>query len=184
MVDLKLPIIPFIWLTVFAVIYELAGTLVLKINTTYWFQLYSFLEMIALYLFFYRLFKPSYRRVFRLFLFLMVIMYCISFYFWNASSNFISKAINTVPVTLFVLIFSALWFRELFRKIDLSNPWQEPAFYFVTGFSVYYSGTFFLFLLSNIISNSNVHFYDYWFVNILATFIFRVYLIIGVWKMH
>lgn len=181
---MKLSITPFIWLTVFAVIYELAGTLVLKINTTYWFQLYSFLEIITLYLFYYRLLKPSYKVVFRLFLFLMVIMYCVSFYFWSADSNFTSKAINTVPVTLFVFMFSVLWFRELFRKMDLSNPWQEPAFYFVTGFSVYYSGTFFLFLLSNAISDSNVYFYDYWFVNILATLIFRIYLIVGAWKMQ
>jgi len=46
------PIVPFIWLTALATLYEFIGTGLFQINTAYWFQLYSLLELITLYYFF------------------------------------------------------------------------------------------------------------------------------------
>lgn len=176
-------ITPFIWLTALATIYEFVGTVLLKINTSYWFQVYSFLEVIILYYFFFRLFQTKYKIAFGVFLILLLITYGFSFFLWSKNSGLITKAINKVPITFFVLTFSFLWFKELFYKMEIQNPWQNANFYFVTGFLLYYSSTFFLFLLASFLFKSNVYFYDYWLINIAATIILRTSLIIGVWKM-
>ncbi len=181
--DFKEPITPFVWLTAFATLYEFFCSVILKINTNYWSQFYSLIEFIALYYFFFKLLKPKYKNVVQGFLILLATSYFLSFFFWNENSSFIPKAINKTPLTFFVLTFSFLWFKELFKKMEIQNPWQNADFYFVSGFSVYYSSTFFLFLLGSFIFNSNVYFYDYWLINIIATFILRTFLIIGVWKM-
>lgn len=181
--DFKEPIIPFVWLTALATLYEFIGTVLLQIKTSYWFQVYSFLEIVTLSYFFFKLFQPKYKTAFRVFLVLLLTTYGFSFFFWDENAGLIPKAINKIPLTLFVLTFSFLWFKELFKKMEIQNPWQNTDFYFVSGFSVYYSSTFFLFLLGNFIFNSNIYFYDYWLINVMATLILRTFLIIGVWKM-
>src|SRR5690606_26455997 len=42
------PIVPFIWLTTIASLYELIGSIILKINVDYWFQIYSLLELLTI----------------------------------------------------------------------------------------------------------------------------------------
>lgn len=175
------PIIPFIWLTAVATLYEFFGSVMLKINTSYWWQLYSLLEFITLYYFFYKLFGSSYKKTFILFVILLSVTYIISCVFWG--EQFISTAINRIPLTLFVFTFSFKWFKELFKKMEIINPWQKANFYFVSGLSIYYSSTLFLFLLSNYIFMSNEYSYDYWLINVIATFILRIFLTMGIWKM-
>ena len=181
--DFKEPIAPFVWLTALATLYELVGTVLLKLNTAYWFQIYSFLEIVTLGYFFFKLFQPKYKTVFQVFLVLLIVAYCVSFFFWGEKSKLIPNAINKTSVTLFVLAFSFLWYKTLYGKREIYNPLQQSVYYFVLGFSIYYAGTFFLFLLSSPIFNSNLYFYNYWLVNILATFILRILLITGVWKL-
>lgn len=177
------PVIPFIWLTAIATLYEFFGSVILKINTSYWWQLYSLLEFLTLYYFFYKIFRPSYKRTLLVFIILLCITYIISFMFWDENNKFVSKAINKIPITLFVFLFSFKWFKDLFKKMEVLNPWQKSNFYFVSGISIYYSSTLFLFLLSNYFFKSTTYMYDYWLVNIIATFVLRLSLIIGVWKM-
>ena len=161
--DSKAPGTLFIWLTALATLYELIGTGLLHIKTSYWFQIYSFLEIITLFYFFIKLFEAKYKTVFGVFIVLLVTTYCFSFSFWSENSGLISNAKNKTFITLFVLTFSFLWFKEMFKKMEIQNPWQNTNFYFVSGFSVYYSSTLFLFLLGGFISNSNLYIYDYWF---------------------
>lgn len=181
--NIRESITPFIWLTAFATLYEFIGTGLLEIKTSYWFQLYSFLEIVTLFYFFFKLFKTKYKTTFGIFLVLLVTTYSFSFFYWNENSGLISNAKNKASITFFVLTFSFLWFKELFKKMEIQNPWQNADFYFVSGFLLYYSSTFFLFMLGGFIFNSNVYFYDYWLINIIATLILRTLLIIGVWKM-
>lgn len=180
----KEPIAPFIWLTGFATVYEFTGTLLLNFNATYWSQLYSLLEFVTIYYFFFKLFHLSYKKALTLFIVLLLFTYCMSFVFWSSNNIFISEAANRIPLTLFIFTFSFIWFKELFNKMEILNPWQHHTFYFVSGLAIYYSATTFLFVLSSFIFESNLYFYDYWLVNVMATFILRLFLIIGVWKME
>jgi hypothetical protein len=181
--DFNRAIIPFVWITALATLYEFVGTGLFKFNTSYWFKIYSFLEIVSVYYFFLKLFKPKYKKIVQGFLILLIITCIYSFFYWNKDEGLILIATNKSPLTLFVLTFSFLWFKELFYKMEIQNPWQNANFYFVSGFLLYYSSTFFLFLLASFLFKSNVYFYDYWLINIVATIILRTSLIIGVWKM-
>lgn len=179
----KEPIIPFVWLTAIASLYESVGTGLLQINTAYWFQIYSFLELIALFYFFYKLFSASHKRTLLVFAGILMLIYGFSFLFWNENVKLISNAVNATSITLFVCFFSFVWFKNLFEEAKTVNPWREPTFCFVSGFAMYYSTTLFLFLLSSFFFVSESYFYDYWLVNIIATFILRTFLIMGAWNM-
>ncbi len=189
---LKHPVFPLVVLTALATLYEFVGSKILEINTVYWFQLYPLIEFITLYYFFSRI-LPEYRKFLRIFLPLAIIFYSASFFYLDEENKFVSLAINRNFIAFFALVFSSIWLKDLFNKlknlnpfekIEIPNIWQSDIFYFVTGIAVYHTATFSLFLLSSFIFNSsNLYFYNYWLVNLLATLFFRIFLIIGVWKM-
>ncbi|WP_133119429.1 hypothetical protein [Avrilella dinanensis] len=177
------PIVPFIWLTTIASLYELVGSIILKINVDYWFQIYSLLELLTILYFYFKLFQPRFKTALLLVFTLLTVTYCISFYYWAEYSSFIAKAINKTPLTFLVLLGSFWWVRDLFRSDEIQNLWQNPTFYFVSAFYIYYLVTMPLFLMGSFIFNSNLYFYDFAIVNIMATLILRILLTIGVWKM-
>lgn len=181
--DKNHPVVPFLWLTAIASFYEFFCSVLLKINTSYWFQIYPFLSFLSLYYFFFHLLKPDYKHFFRIFFILFIVVYGISFYFWSDNDRFISSAINRSSITIFVFTFASLWFRNLFEKMDVPNLWQKDILYFIVGLTIYYSSTIFLFLSSIFILNSNLYFYDFWLVNVIATLVLRILLCLGVWKM-
>ncbi len=67
--------------------------------------------------------------------------------------------------------------------MEIPDLMDSSVFYFITGFFMYYSTTLALFLMSSFIFTSELYFYDYWLVNVIATLILRICLIVGVWKM-
>lgn len=102
---------------------------------------------------------------------LLTVTYCIPFYYWAEYSSFIAKAINKTPLTFLVLLGSFWWVRDLFRSDEIQNLWQYPTFYFVSAFYIYYLVTMLLFLMGSFIFDSDLYFYDFAIVNILATLI-------------
>lgn len=181
--DVKQPIVPLVWLTAVSTLYEWIGTALFKINATYWFHFYSFLCFCTLYYFFFRLLDKEYKKLFGFFLISFIITYGISSFFFDKTNAFTSTSINEPFITVFVLVFSFLWFKKLFQKVNIPNLWKDADFYFVSGLMIYHSGTFFFFLLSGSIFSSNAYFYDYWMVNIIATLVLRIFIIAGVWRM-
>ncbi len=182
--DRRQPVIFFVWLTAIAVVYEYVGSILLGKPTAYWFQLYDLLEFMALYYFFYRALPVRYKAVLYSFLILFGATYTLSLLYWDQDNALKTININAIPIILFVFAGCGLWFKNLFDKTDVINLWQSVDFYFVSGFIIYYSSTFFLFLLSNFIFKSeSLYIYDYWVINVLATLILRIFMIFGVWKM-
>lgn len=181
----KQPIVPFIWLTFIASLYESVGTLLLQLETSYWFRFYPLVEFSALYYFFYRLIKPKNKTLYGVFLVLFVLVYGYSIFYWKKyDDTLFPDAITTTFLTLFVFFGAIQWVKNLFEKMHISNLWKNDGFYFISGFTIYYSSTFLFFLLSDLIFSSNLYYYDYSYVNVLATLILRVLLIIGVWNMN
>lgn len=179
----KNPIVPFVWLTAIAVLYEFFGSYILEININYWFQIYSLSELIAVYYFFYRLLGFSFPKYYLVFSFLLIIGYIISLAYWNPNNTFISLAINKSVLTAFVFGAVFLWFRQIYVIGDIPDLLRHDNFYFVSGFFMYYSVTFCVFLLGRFIFDSEPNSYEFWLANVLATFILRILLLIGVWKM-
>lgn len=178
---IKEPISLFIWYTIASIIWELNSAFILA-NPTFGFQFYFIIEALALYYFYNRLLRPSYKNSFKIFQGLILVAYGVSFIFWNREKSIISDTINRIMLTTFVFYFTFLWFAELFRKMEISKPWKEASFYFVSGFFIYYSSTFFLFLLGEFIFSTEFYL-NYWLVNLITKLLLRVLLIIGVWKL-
>ncbi len=182
--DTRQPVILFVWLTAIAVVYEYVGTILLKKGTAHWFQLYDLLEFTALFYFFYKVLPGRYKIVLYTFLALFGATYILSLLTWDKYNALKTININAVPTVILVFTGCGLWFKNLFDKADVPNPWQSVSFYFIAGFIIYYSSTFFLFLLSNFIFESeSLYIHDYWVINVMATLILRILMIIGIWKM-
>ena len=177
------PIIPFMWLTFIASIYESVFSILLKVNTAYWFQIYTLFEFLAIYFFYRKLFSTLYNRVFSVFFIAQFLLYCLSLLFWHEDEALISISINKIPITLFVFVFSFIWFKKLFQKMEIPDPLDNSLFYFVTGVAIYYSMNLVLFSMGSFIFTSELYFFDYWVVNVIAALILRICLIVGVWKM-
>ncbi|KXH84894.1 hypothetical protein [Chryseobacterium kwangjuense] len=173
-------IVPFVWLTALATLYEFIGTVVLKINTNYWFQLYSLLEFAAIYFYFFQLFERKHKTNLRICLIVWAVIYGISLFYWDSNSKAIALAINSSSTSLFVFLCSIAYFKSLIEAPE-RKFWQSTTFYFVLAFSFYYASTLFLFLSSKFVFEFGQ--YGYWLVNIIATLILRILLILGVWKM-
>ena len=178
----KDPIIPFSWLTFAATIFEGIVAIILKTDASYWSQIYSLLEFLAVFYFYFKFFHPRFKTIFLLFFVLLLLTHIISFY-WIEYSPFIVIAVNKIPLTFLVLLGSFWWVRDLFKSDEIQDLWQNPTFYFVAAFYIYYLVTMPLFLMGSFIFNSNLYFYDFAIVNIMATLILRIFLTIGVWKM-
>lgn len=176
------PAVPFIWFTAIATLYEYIGTMLLKIDVVYWFSIYDFLQFVTLFYFFFKLLPKKYRPLLYGFLVFFGVMYIFSLFHFHEILK--SVAVNAIPVFLLVATGCGLWFNDLFDKISIANPWKNDIFYFISGFAIYYSSTFLLFLLSDFILDSDLYFSDYWLINILAVLVLRVFLIIGTWNMN
>lgn len=84
---------------------------------------------------------------------------------------------------MIILTFSALWFKDVFEKLEIRNLLQSPSFYFVSGLILYYCSTFFLFLMHDLLYGADKSkAEEIWLLNIIFNLLLRSLLIIGVWK--
>lgn len=182
--DFKEPIVPFIWVTAIASVYEIVSPEIFDVISalSYWFQILPFLEIVGLYFYFSGIFKKKYNKTINLLLVTSLIVYSCSFLFWDIKMNLQSHSINKSFITLCVIIGCFSWFRNLVKNTEVENLWNLPDFYFMSSILIYYSSTVLLFSLGSFIY-TGVELYKYWWINILATLILRILLTIGTWKM-
>ncbi len=184
-------ITPFVWLTALATCYEFFGTFLLRLDSKYWFQLYPLLSFLALYFFFFTSLSSRYFKIMKISFILFFVVYSISF-FYIEPNKLVASSINRLYISIFIFTFSVIWFKEVFEKLNKSLPfdeidiqylWNSEDFYFVAGAFMYYATTFFLFLSSHLIFSSGLYAYDFWIINLIATLLLRLFLIISLWKM-
>lgn len=179
--NFKEPIVPFIWVTAVASLYEILNLELFEINISYWFQIYPFLEILGLYFFFFNIFKGRYKLIINLLLVVLLIIYSCSFLYWNLNMNLQAHSINKSSITLCVIIGCFTWFKNQLKNMEVEKFWNLPNFYFISAIIMYYSSTLLLFSLGNFIY-TGTELYEYWWINILATLILRIMLTIGTWK--
>lgn|SRR5690554_3338174 len=177
------PVAPFVGVTAIGSLYEFVGTRILQLDTAYWFQVYPLLEFLSLFYFFFRVIGNRYKTVFKLYFLLFFISYLFSFFVWEeGQGKFKALIITSTFMRLFVIPLCLLWFKNLLATKNIFNLWENNVFYFVSGFIFYYAFTFPLFLLSNSLLKNQLYLYDFWWINILAVFVLRLSLIVGVFK--
>lgn len=174
---------PFTLLVFVASLYELIGSIILKIPVKYWFTVYNFLIFAVVFQFFYILMRQRFKVLFISFLllFLLMTIYISLHYGFEDVLEFnpLFKGFQT----LFILTFSILWFKSLFSDMISDSLLDEPAFYLVSGLIIYYCGTLSLFLLGNLMYTIDEDaFHDFWIINVILNIILRTLLIITLWK--
>lgn len=180
-IPLKAPIAPFILLTAFSSLYEFVATLILNLNTTYWFHAYSILELLSILYFFGRVNKN--KRFNSAALIVLLTVYLVSFYYWRSDNALTALAINKFPLTIYIVLSFIFWVQKLFRDNKVDNLWQHAEFYFVASLCIYYFCTAFLFIMSNYLFTHKAFFFDFWILNIICVILLRIILSVGVWKM-
>ncbi|GEM_PF-2473903 len=180
-ISLKAPIAPFILLTAFSSLYEFVATLILNLNTTYWFHFYSILELLCILYFFGRVNKK--KQFNRAALIVLLTVYLASFYYWRSDNALTALAINKFPLTIYIVLSFIFWVQKLFRDNKIDNLWQHGEFYIVASLCIYYFCTAFLFIMSNYLFTHKAFFFDFWILNIICVILLRIILSVGVWKM-
>jgi len=176
------PAVPFLWLTLIGSLYEPIVTIGMGKDSMYWFRVYNAAEFLCLYYFFKHVIHKRYLLLFGSFLFfftlnsLMVVILGIG--------QLRVESMYAPFIFIFVLTFSALWFRDTSKNDLLPAKFAKSNVVFICGFLLYYSGTLFFYLLSEVIlvDSKSISYQDYWLVNIIATLILKIFLIGGVWS--
>lgn len=175
--------LPYFCLVFIASLYEYIGSILMHLNVKYWFVLYEFLISIALFYFFYFLLNEINKILFYFYFLLFVFITINAFVIWNGDNFFDISSYYNLLQTIFIIHLSTLWIKKIFISLELESFTKSSTFYFISGLVLYYSGTVFLFLLSNLLFKMDKNnFEDYWMLNIILNLVLRTLLIIGIWK--
>lgn len=173
-----------IFLGAISAIYEVIFTVYLKINSDYWFRTYLILEFYSIYYFFYKLFpKKKTRNYIKFIGFLFAIYFVFLLKYWNVIDNLITDSYVSIFTTLFVYLFSIIWFRKVFVNFELESLFHSPIFIVLSGLLLYFSSTLFLFLLSDyFLKDAHYKFLDFWQLNVIMCILFRILLLTAILK--
>ncbi len=175
-------ILPFLVLTAISSLIELIFIYFLKFDSYVWSKLYFIIEFLVFAAVFNRLLNKKFLVIT---VFFTALFFSTYFYFFYASENYpVLKVFGILYFIqfLFIILFVVLWFKEIFEKKEVQSLLDLPLFYFVSGLLIYFSGTIFLFILSDEILNAGLSLYYYWIVNLVLVLIFRIFLLLTIWK--
>lgn len=177
------PILPFISLTFISSFYEFFGSLIFRLDISYWFVVNDILSFICVYYFFLQILQKHFSKLFLVFLVFFIILCFFLYLYFNIDDILIITSYIDIFITLFILFFTIIWFRKLILDAYIENLLHNSTFYFISGFILYYCGTLFLFLLSNYIYKVDSNMFEsYWVINILLNLVLRTLLLVGLWK--
>lgn len=177
-----LAIKPYLWLLFLGSFYELVFSILLKIETAYWFTAYTLLEFLMLWYFFSRILRGNYKSFFYISFLLVLAAFLITLYYWSIEFHSKLEGYLYVPISLFVFACVFLYYKLLFKKTHLVPIWKTPAFYFTNGLMIYFSVGVFVSLLIYDLRIITGFFKKYWVIYIMVSYIMRIMMVIGVWK--
>ncbi|MCL9807627.1 hypothetical protein NAT51_19045 [Flavobacterium amniphilum] len=157
--------------------------MILKVDPSIWFKVYTTIEFFVLIQYFYRLLKGKYTYLHYFFGILYSV--CFGFILYQGKIDNFMDGDDYLQLieSVFVIIAILLWMKYAFINLEEDSLLKYPHFYFISGLLFYFSGTFFLYLLGSVIlENEKEYFIDYWMLNLFFNIFFRILLLIGIWK--
>lgn len=175
-------IVLYSFLVGFASFYELLFSHFLKVNVEIWFKVYSILDFFLIVLIFKGQENKPRKYFFWFFIFIYLFVY-IFLTFFTSEIHFLKQDsfLNLIMI-FFIVSYYIVWFYKYFKALEVNTLLEIPFFYFISGLLLYYAGIIVLSLLSELIMNSELSLYDYWMVNISLLILFRILLIVSIWK--
>ncbi|CAM4343838.1 YhhN-like protein [Flavobacterium terrigena] len=176
-------ILPFVLLVFFSAIYEFVFTVLLRWDVGNWYLTYCVVSFLTLFYFYKEILSNAKSKLkITSFIFFLIILFYLFYRFDVQDFLKICYNIDTY-ITVFIFIFSIIWFRKIFRELEYESLWDIPYFYVVSGLILYYFGNFFLFLMTELIyKNDSNLFQYYWLLNVVLNLVLRTLLIVGIWK--
>lgn len=172
-------LVPFIFLTFASVLYEIIATEILSVNSTVWFKVYTFLEFLCLYYFFKCALRNSSRIVNSFLVGFILAFLSLQVHWISGGSANTDSSLITIEA-LFVYVGSSIWFKQTFTDMNLKTLWNSPAFFYISGFVLFFSGTLFLFLMSDIAFTPK-EISRYWVINVILSIVLYISISIGIW---
>ena len=178
-----LAIVPYVFVMILSSIYEFVGTLMLQWDSSYWFFINDILTFSSIVYFYYRVLNNRFKWVFGLFILLFILLYSGLVYFSVVRDILTTIRYSSSIFTATVVVFSVLWFRTLFQEVYVENLLANSNFYFISGFIIYYCGTYFLFMCSPYFYQQSVAlFHSLWQLNLLLNMVLTCFILTGLWK--
>lgn len=176
-------VLPFLILVFVSAIYEFVFTVLLRWDSSNWFMSYCIISFFTIYYFYSKVLIKIKQtiKITSLALFISLLLFLI-FEFQKNDFLIICSFIDAY-ITVFVFVFSILWFKMVFQELEFESLWDSPFFYIISGLILYYFGNFFLFMMTEIIYNNDKNLIQYyWILNIILNLVLRTLLIVGIWK--
>lgn len=174
-------LLPFTILMFIASIYEAIFSHILKIGSTPWFRIYSFLEFYCLLYFYWKLLNRKWLSLF--FGITYLLNYCHLIYEWI---YFPRIGFNIMPlnivVTSMVIVSTIIWLVRAFRKMEEESFYANPLFYVIGAILLYYCSTFIVFIVTDYMKQYKMDILGFYMIVYYANLVLRGTLVIVFWK--
>jgi len=137
----------------------------------------------CIFYFYFNLFEKQIkaRRMAFFGLILYIFLFGILLFYWKENDNLKTDSFLSAYNTLFVILFSLLWFQKIFSNIAIDNLFRSPIFIIISALLIYYTSTLFLFLMSDyMLKDKEYSFIAFWQINVVSIIILRIFFIIGI----
>lgn len=175
-------IVPFLVVVFVASLYEFFGTSILRLNYENWYLIYKVLAFSGI-LYFFNNISQIKKSLIWITVLTFIALFILTFTVWQEIQYLDIGAYFNLCLTIIVAIFSTIWFKETFEKLETDSLWNNPYYIFIAGLIIYYFGTALLFIMANYLFTKDPKlFQEYWFLNIILNFVLRTCLIVGILK--
>ncbi len=145
-------------------------------------HLYTLGELILLSLFYryvlpVNLFKWRHFAVFIAFISLLIILNTIFL-----QSIFVFNSYSKTLVQIIIILYSILFFFHLPETPGFRQPEAWSLRVINSAVLIYYCGSLFIFMFSNIFIEKSIIYHGFWIFNALLNFLFQILVLIGLWR--
>lgn len=164
-----------------ASIYEAIFSHILKIGSTPWFRIYSFLEFYCLLYFYWKLLNRKWLSLF--FGITYLLNYCHLIYEWIYFPRIGFNLINSdIIITSLVLVNTIIWFIDIFKKMEEKPLHINPLFYVIAALLLCYCSSFIVFVVTDYMKQYKMKIRDFYQIVVFALAILRGTFVIVFWK--
>lgn len=162
--------------------FQLLKKISIALDLSTWYQVYPIIETLMIGALFRNVLRKqkSLELLFYYASFVLLFAYCTIFL--RKDQSYLFDGIIVTFQTFFVFWFSIRWVHMVFNKLEDSNLFKNPFFYFISGTVLYYAGTELTFLLSDMVSKTDPSLFKLAStLNHFFTILQRVSFILGLW---
>ncbi len=152
------------------------------VNNLPYLHLYTFLEFGVISLFFFRTLKNYFSRKLLLSLIIGFLIFApINAFFIQGIYNFNTNARALECIIL--ILFSFMYYYMILNELKVKEPTKSTDFWLNTGFLIYFSGSFVVFMLSNVLLKKSLEVINVaWAMHSMLLAVLHILISIGLWK--